>query len=859
MSKRIISLILAIAVMLSLCTMVSAAYSQDETGAYELGILKAIGIVGSEVNTSDVITRGSILSIMLKLANYDDITYDISQIYSDVPLTSSYASDVYMATSLGIISGSTDGNFYPDNPLNSANAVKMLVCVMGYGKKAEAVGGYPSGYYSVARSLKMKISGSENLTMGDLSVMIYSLLDVRTAEISGVADDGYVSYKSGKTLLEQMDMKKYEGVFCANSAENIYGKPAAGEGKIMVGENAVFSDNSYDELLGCYVNAYTRLDMNDTAYLLYMEATDTDIASCSYDEIANSSSVLSDMKLKVYRESTSRKQEYDLENDVCILYNGIISDVYTDSIFELSSGNVTLIDNDQNGKYDVVKIQVSDDIIASGYNKIAEIITSKYGAGVNISSENRCDGFKIVDTSGKEVNPESILVWDIVSAYYDKPSAYDNRKLTKVVVSKNTVSGLIESISQDSVEIEGAEYGLSPEFVSGGDLINIEAGTSGTFYLNLNGEIFAAKADMLADVETKTGILIDGAVGKGLLPEISVKIYDYTDEMITPKLADKVKLDGERYTDEECFTALAPRGKVSRQLIRYTFNAEGKINYIDTCYRGENENENTLERVHAVTDDSIRYRAGLSSFDGIYNVDVNSTKMFSQPKDITDDDSYTSAVGTLTDDGIYSADVYITGNPYCAYAVVFDEAGSSNLKETEMFLVTRVTRVIDEFDEEVYKLYVLGQSATTEFYMEEDVYNKHQVSMGDIVCFSTKNQNRISDLLVIYDLSEDKFFSETNPYGEYAANQRVIMFSPYEKKESWVSISCGEPSEVTDPRKLESRNVDKYRKYVWDIKMKTAREATAADIADYVSAGNSCSKVFISEAAAWPKMCIIYN
>ena len=478
MSKRIISLILAIAVMLSLCTMVSAAYSQDETGAYELGILKAIGIVGSEVNTSDVITRGSILSIMLKLANYDDITYDISQIYSDVPLTSSYASDVYMATSLGIISGSTDGNFYPDNPLNSANAVKMLVCVMGYGKKAEAVGGYPSGYYSVARSLKMKISGSENLTMGDLSVMIYSLLDVRTAEISGVADDGYVSYKSGKTLLEQMDMKKYEGVFCANSAENIYGKPAAGEGKIMVGENAGFSDNSYDELLGCYVTAYTRLEMNDTAYLLYMEATDTDIASCSYDEIANSSSVLSDMKLKVYRESTSRKQEYDLENDVCILYNGIISDVYTDSIFELSSGNVTLIDNDQNGKYDVVKIQVSDDIIASGYNKIAEIITSKYGAGVNISSENRCDGFKIVDTSGKEVNPESILVWDIVSAYYDKPSAYDNRKLTKVVVSKNTVSGLIESISQDSVEIEGAEYGLSPEFVSGGDLINIEAGTS---------------------------------------------------------------------------------------------------------------------------------------------------------------------------------------------------------------------------------------------------------------------------------------------------------------------------------------------------------------------------------------------
>lgn len=859
MRNRVLSLILILASVMSFCAFPALASAQEANGVYELNVMKSLGIIGEEISATDTITRSNVLGIMLKLANFSGNTDEATELYGDVPLTSSFASNVYAATKLGIISGSTDGNFYPDNQLNSTSAVKMLVCIMGYGKKAEALGGYPGGYFSVAKSLKMEIPGNENLTMGELSVMIYSLLDVSTAEITKIAFDGTVSYIGGKTLLEQMDMKKYEGIYCANSAENIYGKAVPGDGRIVVGDKVIFADNSYDELFGCCVNAYTRVDMNDRAQLLFMEANDTDMVSFNYDEIINSSSVISDMMIKRQRESDSKIKEYDFENDVCILYNGIISDVYTNSIFELSSGFVTVIDNDNNKKYDVVKIRVSDDIISSGYSTISEIIMSKYGEGVNLSSENIHDGFKIVDTNGSEVYPESVLEWDIVSLYYDKPKTYGDRKLTKVVISKDTVSGRIDYISDNSVEINEKEYKISPAFVSGGELINIEVGMSGTFYLNQNGEIFAVKADMLADVKTKTGILIDAAVENGLTASVSVKIFDYKDEMITPMLADKVKLDGEKYTDEECYTALAPRGKITRQLIRYTLNDSGEINYIDTCTQGEKEDDNTLKRIHTITDDTIRYRSGLSSFDGVYNIDVNYTKMFSQPKDITDDESYTSTIGTLTDDGIYSADIYITGNPFCAYAIVFVEAGSSNLRETEMFLVTKVSRVIDEYGEDVYKISTLGQSVVTEFYMKNDVYNEHNVEIGDIVCFAVKNQNRISDLLVIYDLSEDKFFSETNPYGEYAANQRVIMFSPYEKKGSWVSISCGNPSDVTDARKLESRNVDKYRKYVWDIETEKAREATAEDIVDYTSAANSCSKVFISETSAWPKMCIIYN
>ena len=72
-------------------------------------------------------------------------------------------------------------------------------------------------------------------------------------------------------------------------------------------------------------------------------------------------------------------------------------------------------------------------------------------------------------------------------------------------------------------------------------------------------------------------------------------------------------------------------------------------------------------------------------------------------------------------------------------------------------------------------------------------------------------------------------------------------------------MSFDDPETVTDASALENRNLDNYRKYVYDKTLKEARIADKSDLVDYVSANDSASKVFVSDAAAWPKVCIIYN
>jgi len=56
------------------------------------------------------------------------------------------------------------------------------------------------------------------------------------------------------------------------------------------------------------------------------------------------------------------------------------------------------------------------------------------------------------------------------------------------------------------------------------------------------------------------------------------------------------------------------------------------------------------------------------------------------------------------------------------------------------------------------------------------------------------------------------------------------MSSAYEKYGSWVSFAFGDPSNVIDARELESRNVDEYRKYVWDVEEEVTVRAQVSRI-----------------------------
>ena len=851
MKKRITAIFLIVSVLISATVFVGAEENAEPSN--ELNVIKALGIFDEEVNFADNVTRGGVLEIMLRLSAYPFENSQVNQIYKDVPETHKYAPAVSAATQIGIISGTSEGNYHPDDALNCDSAVKMLACVMGYGKRAEMTGGFVSGYYRAARDMKMDIMGGDTVTYDDLAKMIYSILDANTVTIDAINVDGTVSYEKGETLLERLDMVKLDGIFSANNSANIYGGSLCGKDIIIVDGEKLLAGRNYDNYLGFHVHAYAK-DNDSIMELLYMEPYFSQTVKLYHNEIQNTDGILS--SLEVIAESGNKNKTYKLEKNPVLLYNGTVSDVYSDSILNLAAGSITLIDNDDDGSYEVVSISESEDLIFDTYSKITEIITDKTGKSADLSSSNVADNFVIVNTEGEILLPEEILEWDIVSVYYDLPRTYKNKKIMRAVVSTNAIMGQVTAITDEGIEIDDVLYHVSEYYKAGGSINKIILGQSGTFYLNPDGEICASKSDIISELNKKIGVLVKARQEGALSKKVQFKIYTYDDEFIYPYAADRIEIDGEKYDGEDALDALDIS---ERQVVRYMLDEEGFLTYLDTKERGENESDNTLKKIRSISDGSIKYRTGLKSFMNIYNIDKN-TKTFSLPSDINDDDDYQANVSSFEDDKSYSIDVYITDNPFVSFVIAAENVGSSNLRDSDMYLVEELCLGINsETGEHGYMLKLLGQSSDTDYFMSKEVYSKTLLERGDIVCIAVKKSTEITEAKIIYDLSKDKFFSDVNPSGSFAANHRVAMGTVYEKNGSWFSMSFDDPETVTDASALENRNLDNYRKYVYDTTLKEARIADKSDLVDYVSANDSASKVFVSDAAAWPKVCIIYN
>lgn len=882
MKRKIISLFLILAVLTasSICPIVfadeaaeSAADAEasatvqeqpavENEDSYEMTILKALGIIDESAKYDDSITRAGILPVLFKLLNYDG-SGEATQLYNDVPSTDSNAANINTATKLGIISGSTDGNFYPNDELSVENAVKMLVCIMGYGEKAEAIGGYPGGYYRAATSIKMSIPSSDKLNIGGLSQMIYSILDEKVADADEIAADGSVTYGKTETLLERMDIKKTEGVFSANDVTDIYNKKAAADGCITVDGEKIKTDIECSELLGADVIAYSKIDLNDNAELLYMEVSDG-FEEVTYDNIVNSSSALDDKYVRAYKEDSSKQKEYRFESNPVILYNGVISTVYSNSLFSITNGKIILIDNDGDNKYEVINIITAVTNISAGYVPTAELVSVKNGSAISVKHSDFMNSVVILSKDGAPMSADSISEWNIVSAYYNKPVGYTGRKLVKLVISQDTVSGTVESesaggSSTKTLTIDGADYDVSADFKQGGELIGVSLGTSATFMLNLDGEIIAAKADMLSDLNTLAAVLIDAKNFGSLSTDYQLKIFNQNGQMVTPKLAKKVELDGQTVDAKDVVSYFSPNGRaVTRQVIRYKLNTSEEINFIDSAYKSPYEDDSTLTRILSSSDEAQRWRTGVQSFGGCYNIG-SSTKTFSVPKDASaSDDEYASDVRKFTEDKFYNLDVYITDNPFMAYAMMLEDVTSSSMRQSEMYVIQSVSKTVDENGDDSYKIEAAGYAALAEYYMDEKVYKKNNVAPGDIICMSMKSSTKIDSINVIYDYSEDKFFSEENPTTDFSGAHRILNCYAYEKRGTYVSMALTKPTEEIKTV-LESRNFDKYKKYIYDPEHETVTAATVADIIDYLSGGSDCSHMFVSEDAAYPGTCIIYK
>ena len=276
--KRLTAIAMSLFMVLSMMT--GFVFAEEESvsemnGNTETAIklLESLDIIrdGDSFYAEEEITRGCFTALVSRALIVNGSGADVRTMFRDVTADYKWANEIAGMYQLGYISGGDDRKFRPKDKITLSEAAKIAVTCLGYGQQA-AKGGWPNGYISEARNLKL-ISGNadkESITGGDAALMIKNMLEAEAMVSSGVNSKGEPVYKKEKNLLSILhSVYTVEGIVAENGLTGLY-EPSYAENAIKVGDVYVQNTSGEDMsgLLGMYVKLYCRENDGEYEYMV---------------------------------------------------------------------------------------------------------------------------------------------------------------------------------------------------------------------------------------------------------------------------------------------------------------------------------------------------------------------------------------------------------------------------------------------------------------------------------------------------------------------------------------------------------------------------------------------------------------
>lgn len=212
--KKLVCVLLVTALLFAVSISVFAE-SEKETAAKELetyGIVER-NVLG-ELTIEGPVTRATMAKMLVMMQK---ITPEKTKtVFSDVPEEHWASGFVATAVDLRLVNGMGDGTFLPDEFITYEQAIKMIVCALGYGEDAERKGGYPYGYIMAGTNLGIIPDGvlvTDSADRGEIMIMLSKALDTPLMVMTSFSPktgnsytimDGKngVEYRTLRTMLE---------------------------------------------------------------------------------------------------------------------------------------------------------------------------------------------------------------------------------------------------------------------------------------------------------------------------------------------------------------------------------------------------------------------------------------------------------------------------------------------------------------------------------------------------------------------------------------------------------------------------------------------------------------------------------
>lgn len=832
--------------------------------------LMAMGVISGYPDGSfkpeNQVTRAEYLTMLLRLLKIEAPSGKSG--YSDVADDHFASGAIAWATGVGICEGYGDGIFGPENPVTYAQAVKMLMSVMGYSVAAERNGGYPQGYMAVAAAEHVAVSNAGSidsvLTRAMTAELLCSSFNVDLYMKNGSGD--MIKEKDKTILSEYYDGDETKGYVISGNDVSTNGEKTGIDVVNIDGTDYKTGITRASELVGYYVN-FIYEEIDDERTLLYICPQTSKTVEFELDSRDIES--YADYKYE-YDAGNGRTKNVKIDRDFTLVINGqTLSGAFDDSMMVPELGSVKLVGTDSNS-YNMVYITSYETLIVSSVNKTT-------GDVYDINNTKRrlddSDGdITFLKADGSEGSIADVRKNDILHIL----KSADGDKMTVKIV-RSTVDGTVDMLDDEEISIDGNVYELSQAYINR-EYTAPKIGTTVTAYLDINGEV--VYLDEGSDTSMSVGYILGAAVLESG-DELQVKYFTSDGNVATSLTDGTVKIDGKSYSDSNMNAMLGAicgndNSGIERRIFRYSKNSSGKINKLDFARAQKNcitesdksEGEQTLYTVNdkyvandgkqnSTSESTVKYkykhnaRTFIDESGNYASLALNpNTIIFKIPdkgsgKETDYSEYEIASVSSLGYDEEFKVFAYKTGTDGLTadYAVLFvNNSGDENISSQEGYVVTKVTATLNRDKEEVKCIQIYKDGEKKEFVCKNsDVWedavaanDNKAIAKGDIVRFDTDSYGQISNLTV------DKGKGKYNDYF-YSAQGYI-----YYKEDGYAYFTTKKPNSSMSFDDMLLIPIDDFKVTVYNKRNNDVYEGVADEIIDYMTDPENYSSVYIT-------------
>lgn len=545
-------------------------------------VTSCFDIVDSEssntMGLSLLVKRKEAAKMLAKLNNSGDCEAT-KTIFEDVPSEDAFSGYIKYCVDAGIVMPTK--YFRPEEYITGYEFITMVLRVNNYIEYADYMGQYPDNIANLLNKFKLfkdvDLSLKDNINKEQALLILYDALISPALDIEMIENDR-IEYAQSRSLLEKIyDCKYCEGIVTATEFVSLSLNDVVGSGMLKIGDT-IYKDNT--GVLYTLVGERIKYIADDEYNVIngWKDYFGYNNATIKSEDIVRSTSTF----LEYYCNDRKKKLNYDI--DVCFLKNGVKSNNVKLTDLKRTDGTLEFIDNNGDGKYDVIKMSEPQVIVIDTVNISDKVIALRGRNGEKFES-NDYDHLVIMQNGSKF--DASMMARDGLAYVY----ASEDKKYITIEYVSNIISGNITGISDNRIEIDGNDYEFSDYYKKNDNRMPmVYLGMNASFVLNSFDRLVWVMDEKPYSDDTHLGYIVDLDVGNGFHPAV-FRIYSENSGLIDLSTSKKLMVDGGKISGD----SIENKSYYIDKLVSYNLDANGDIRKLDTeNYIAKQEPESSI-------------------------------------------------------------------------------------------------------------------------------------------------------------------------------------------------------------------------------------------------------------------------